>query len=182
MKILLLVVFALALASACNFSCFHSSCRISGGTGENCQCTTFHGRHHALCSASGATSCEKTDGESGCSIQGNNAKCTLSPRSGGLSTWYISDCQASNANRCTQKVFDYNCAVVGENVKCSTDFVSYGWTTWIVPTCKADRAMQCSIKCGISSCDRNCTRTGQRADCHCYATPTGFLSAKCNCV
>ncbi|KAL0248265.1 hypothetical protein GEMRC1_003501 [Eukaryota sp. GEM-RC1] len=189
MKVLLLICIAFALASACNFSCFQSSCRTSGGSSENCRCDSLVDRgvtrYHALCTARGATSCEKTDYKTGCNIQGGNAQCTLAPRASGLTTWYVSHCQANSAPRCSQKMFDSNCEIVGENSKCSSAFLSWGLTTWIVPTCKADRALQCSIKCGTSSCDRNCAGTGKRADCHCFVHSTNthaFLSARCNCL
>ncbi|KAL0252119.1 hypothetical protein GEMRC1_001331 [Eukaryota sp. GEM-RC1] len=189
MKILFLIVLVFALTSACNFSCFQSSCRTTGGSGERCQCTTLTDRgvtrYHAMCTARGATSCEKTDDLTGCSIHGNNAQCTLTRRTSGAATWYVSYCQANSASRCSQKLAGSNCEVVGENARCTTGILSYRGAPWIVPLCQADRALQCSVNCGTSACDRDCTGTGKRADCHCFVQSSKtqvFLSAKCNCV
>ncbi|KAL0248829.1 hypothetical protein GEMRC1_004063 [Eukaryota sp. GEM-RC1] len=189
MTILLFLSIAFALVTACNFSCFQSSCRTTGGTNENCRCTSLTDRgttrNYALCTADGATSCEKTDYHTGCNIQGDNTQCNLTLHTSGLASWFVSHCQAKSAPRCSQNLFGSSCEVVGENAECSATLLSLNITTWIVPECKADRALQCSIMCGTSSCEKNCAGTGKRADCHCFLhsdNTVGFLSSRCNCI
>ncbi|KAL0231556.1 hypothetical protein GEMRC1_010960 [Eukaryota sp. GEM-RC1] len=190
MRTITLIVLGFVLASACDFSCFQSTCRTNGGKNESCHCIPLYDkgalvRHHAMCYGKTATSCEKTDYRTGCSIEGHHAECSLVARSHLYQTWYVSQCSAFYAPRCSQTVLDSNCEIIGENAKCSTTFLTHQSSVWIVPSCMAHRALQCSIKCGSSSCDKDCTGMGKRADCHCFVQSTdhhALLTSRCRCV
>ncbi|KAL0243241.1 hypothetical protein GEMRC1_005802 [Eukaryota sp. GEM-RC1] len=189
MQVIALALLTIAFVTACNFSCFQSSCRTSGGINNHCNCDPFVDKgttiYHAFCTATGATSCEKTDGRTGCSIEGTAARCKLTGRTSGATTWYFSDCSATNAPRCSQTLFDSNCEIIGENSWCYTEFLNWKGNTWFVPQCRAQNALQCSIKCGSSSCNQDCTGTGKGAACNCRVISTSheaILTARCVCL
>ncbi|KAL0236282.1 hypothetical protein GEMRC1_002864 [Eukaryota sp. GEM-RC1] len=171
---------------ACEHSCYDSTCTISGGSKERCTCGSRNygevTKYYAYCFAKDATACEQSVGRTSCSIEGQHAACGLDSRSYYTTTWFVAFCQARNAPRCSISAYDSKCEIVGEKASCGTTLTHGGRNTYLVPRCNAANAVQCSIKCGGDYCEKLCPQHGKRADCHCKASTSGVLLARCNCL